>query len=460
KVRLVFEPRTAKIDRGAFAQALLASTSLECSAPMNLVMIGGDGRPRQKALREILCEWIEARKAAVTARTKARLAKVNERLHILDGRLIAFDNLERVIEIVRFDPEPKKRLMAEFSLSDVQAEDILELRLRQLASLEAQKLIAERDKLLAEKAQLERILASDKVLKGVIARETREAARLYGDARRTLIEEAERAGPAAAPAASDPVTVVVSAKGYVRSRAGHGHDASLMSFKMGDRLACAFECMSDDTLVAVGSQGRVYNIAVSSLPGSRGDGLPATSFIDLEPRTEVFAWLMGAPEERVLFASSAGQGFACAMKDLAVRNKAGKAFVKLEEGARLLACRKLPAEAQRIACLASDGKLLAFPASELPERAAGGKGVALMKLAPGAELLSALPADERGVVVRGQGKTKARSKALGRLGLEQHAGARGAKGKPLAVLFAPTSLSAPEAGAAADDAAGDPSLFA
>jgi topoisomerase-4 subunit A len=354
-VRIVFEPKTSRIDRNLFVNTLLSLTSLECNAPVNLVMLGIDGRPRQKGLLEILSEWVSARTSTVRRRSQARLNKVNARLHILDGRLIAIDNIDRVIEIVRFDPDPKGQLMREFSLSEAQAEDILELRLRQLANLEIEKLRQEMAKLNAEKHQLERILANDRVLAGVIAKETREAMRDFGDARRTLVREEEKASVEPV-VASEPVTIVISEKGYVRCRTGHGHDVSLMNFKMGDALLYSAECMSEDTLICVGSDGRTYSIAVSALPSARGDGLPVRSLIDLEHGTEIIGYLAGPAKTRVMLATDEGFGLACEIGNMVARVRSGKAFLTLTPGASILPPQIIRQSARRIACLSAEGR--------------------------------------------------------------------------------------------------------
>ena len=443
-VRIVFEPKTSRIDRDLFVNTLLSLTSLECNAPVNLVMLGIDGRPRQKGLLEILSEWVSARTGTVRRRTQARLDKVNARLHILDGRLIAIDNIDRVIEIVRFDPDPKGQLMREFSLSQAQAEDILELRLRQLANLEIEKLREEMAKLNAERHQLERILASDRVLAGVIAKETREAMREFGDARRTLVREEHKASVEPV-IASEPVTIVISEKGYVRCRTGHGHDVSLMNFKMGDALLYSAECMSEDTLICVGNDGRTYSVAVSALPSARGDGLPVTSLIDLERGTELIGFLAGPAKTRVMLATDEGFGLACELGNMVARVRSGKAFLDLTEGASVLPPRIIAPGATRIACLSAEGRLLAFEIDQLRRLASGGKGVTLMDLNPGEKLLAAMPVGDEGIVVEGRGRTVDRQKTLVRGEWEYHFGQRARKGKALPIRFRATGLHAIEA---------------
>ncbi len=377
KVRLVFEPKSSKVDREFFVQMLLSQTSLECNAPMNLVMIGNDGRPAQKGLQQILSEWVQARLDTVRRRTQARLNKVNARLHILEGRVIAIDNIDRVIEIVRFEEKPKEALMAEFGLTELQAEDILELRLRQLAKLEFERVEEEMKKLKAEREILEKILSDEKTLKNVVAKETKEAAKLYDDERRTKIEEAKKASSEPVQI-SEPVTVVISEKGYVRCRTGHGHDAKLMSYKQGDEYAWSTECDSTDTLIVCGSNGRTYSVPVSQLPSGRGDGLPITSFIELESGSDIVGYLAGPDALRVMLYTTEGFGLACSLKNLVARVRSGKAFMSVGEQARMCAPVILPESAQYVACLAQDGRLLVFGLDELRTLAGGGKGVTLM----------------------------------------------------------------------------------
>ena len=435
KMRLVFEPKSSKIDRDTFVNALLSQTDLECNAPMNLVMIGTDGKPKQKNLLEILNEWIDARKATVRRRTQARLEKVNQRLHILEGRSLAIDNIDRVIEIVRFEEKPKQVLMAEFNLSELQAEDILELRLRQLANLEFERILEEMKKLNEEKAELERILGDEKVLKNVLAKETREAVKTYGDERRTLVEEAKRA-TMEQKVVSEPVTVVISQKGFVRCRTGHGHDASLMNYKIGDAYALSIECESQDTLVAVGDNGRVYSIAVSSLPAARGDGLPITSFIDLEAGSDIIGYVAGGDDQKVVLATTAGFGMTCVIKNLKARVKTGKAFVIIDDAdVKMLPPIMMRDDQTLLACLSSDDRLLVFEYKELRKLADGGKGVTLMELGEGQTLVGVIALADRGLVVIGQGRTTSREKTLVRADFERHVGKRARKGKTLDIRF-------------------------
>jgi len=279
----VFEPKTSRIDQQELANTLLAHTGLESSAPINLTMVGDDGRPTQKSLREVLVEWIAFRQRTVERRTRHRLAKVMDRIHVLEGRQLVLLNIDEVIRIIRKSDEPKPALIAKFKLSSDQADDILDLRLRQLARLEAIKIEQELKELREEQGKLEDILGSAATLKRTVIKEIEADAKQHGDGRRTLIQTEKRA-VAEIRVVDEPVTVVVSLKGWVRSMKGHEIDAASLVFKAGDGLYGTFACRSVDTLLAFGSNGRVYSVGVSGLPGGRGDGQPITSLIELGPR--------------------------------------------------------------------------------------------------------------------------------------------------------------------------------
>ena len=441
KVRLVFEPKSSKVDREFFVQMLLSQTSLECNAPMN----GNDGRPAQKPLQQILVEWVRARLETVRRRTQARLNKVNARLHILEGRTKAIDNIDRVIEIVRFEDNPKEALMAEFGLTELQAEDILELRLRQLAKLEYERVEEEMKKLNAERETLEKILADEKTLKNVVAKETKEAAKLYGDARRTTIEEAKKASSEPVQV-SEPVTVVVSQKGYVRCRTGHGHDAKLMSYKQGDAYQWSAECESTETLIVCGSNGRTYSVPVSQLPSARGDGLPITSFIELEAGSEIVGYLAGSDNLGVMLYTTEGFGLACSLKNLVARVRSGKAFMSVGEQAVMCPPVVLTEGSQYVACMAQDGRLLVFTLEELRTLAGGGKGVTLMggiDLFCGFSQACALRHIDS-LEVQGATKTtgEVRSKVLRPAEWHMFIAHRARKGKVVPCRFEPHGLSA------------------
>ena len=267
-VRLVFEPRTSRVNREEFVSALLSQTKLESNVSVNLVMLGIDGKPRQKGLMEILGEWVSFRLNAVRRRSQARLDDVNDRLHVLEGRRLILLNIDRVIEIIRHADEPKKALMEAFPLSDRQAEDILEMRLRQIAKLAAIAIEKEIDELETERRKLERLLGSEALLRRQVAREVDDAVKKFGDDRRTLIEEA-RVAQNEATVPSSPVTVIITEKGFLTTRSGHDYDLSALNLRVGDAVLKTIECRTTDSICALSQTGRSYTIAVSALPGGR-----------------------------------------------------------------------------------------------------------------------------------------------------------------------------------------------
>ncbi len=402
-VRLVFEPKTSRIDQAEFVNSLLANTSLESNASLNLVMIGADGRPRQKGIREILTEWIGFRFATVTRRTRHRLTKVDDRIHILEGRMIVFLNIDEVIRIIRESDEPKAALMSAFGLSERQAEDILEIRLRQLARLEKIKIEKELEELREEKAKLEELLANESSMKRLIIKEIEADAKQYGDDRRTLIQQEKRA-TFETRVVDEPVTVVVSQKGWVRALKGHGLDPQGFTFKAGDGLYATFLCRTPDTLIAWGSKGRVYSVPVAQLPGGRGDGVPVTSLIELEAGTHLLHYFAATAEQQLLLASSNGFGFIAKIGDMVSRVKAGKAFMTIDEGALPLAPMPMLPGAIQVACLSSGGRLLVFGLDEMKTLSAGGRGVTLMQLDENEKLVQALAISAAGVVLIGTGR--------------------------------------------------------
>jgi topoisomerase IV subunit A len=402
KVRLVFEPKTSKIDQQEFITTLLAHTSMESSSPINMVMIGIDGRPRQKSLKEMLAEWIEFRFETVRRRTRFRLGKVTERIHIFEGRLIAYLNIDKVIKVIRESDEPKPALIQSFKLSERQAEDILEIRLRQLARLERIKIEQELKELRGEKKELEHLLDDEAALKKLVIKEIELDAKTYGDERRTVIEEAGKS-VVTQTVVDEPVTVIFSERGWVRARTGHGHDASLFSFKEGDGYYGTFECRTVDNAILFGSNGRVYSVPVAQLPGARGDGVPVTTLIDLEAGTRIVHMLAGAVEQDVLVASSAGYGFVCKIGDMLSRVKGGKAFMKLGEKDEPLRPALIAPEQTRVVTITSAKRLLAFAVGEV-NILTGGRGVILQELELKDKLLAVTVIGAAGVVIEGAGR--------------------------------------------------------
>ncbi|MBR8060604.1 DNA topoisomerase IV subunit A [Burkholderia dolosa] len=440
-VRLVFEPKSRTIDQTEFVNTLLAYTSLESNATLNLVMIGADGRPGQKGLLAILDEWVKFRQLTMTRRCRHRLAKVDDRIHILEGRMIVFLNIDDVIRIIRESDEPKAALISTFGLTDRQAEDILEIRLRQLARLEKIKIEKELDALRDEKAKLEELLANDSAMKRLMIKEIEADAKQYGDDRRTLIQQEKRA-TFEAKVVDEPVTVVVSQRGWVRALKGHGLDPAAFSFKAGDSLYAAFQCRTPDRLIAWGSSGRVYSVDVSVLPGGRGDGVPVTSLIELESGSHLMHYYAAAADQPLLLASSNGFGFIAKVGDMVSRVKAGKAFMTIDEGAVPLAPMPVLPNATQVACLSSGGRLLVFGMDEMKTLSGGGRGVTLMALDDKETLVQALAIEPAGVVLVGSGRGgKVQEETLSYAGLAPHIGKRARKGRaPDTKLKAVTEL--------------------
>lgn len=439
-VRLVFEPKSSRIDQTEFVHSLLAHTSLESNSSINLVMISADGRPRQKGLREILHEWVGFRFTTVTRRTQHRLGKVNDRIHILEGRMIVFLNIDEVIRVIREADDPKEALMERFKLSERQADDILEIRLRQLARLEAIKIEQELKDLRSEKEKLEELLNSDAAMKRLLIKEIEGDAKTYGDERRTLIQ-AEKRATFEARVVDDPVTVVVSQKGWVRALKGHGLDPATFQFKAGDGIYGTFLARTPDILIAWGSNGRVYSVPVAMLPGGRGDGVPVTSLIELESGTHLLHYFAAPVEQPLLLASSNGFGFMAKLGDMVSRVKAGKSFMTIDEGALPLTPMPVLAGATHVACLTSNGRLLVFGMDEMKTLSGGGRGVILVALEPKETLRQALTIDKRGLVLTGAGRGgKVRDEKLTWAALEAYVGKRARQGRAPDVTIKVTDL--------------------
>jgi topoisomerase-4 subunit A len=439
-VRLVFEPKSKNQDQTEFMLLLLAHTSLESSASINLVMIGGDGRPRQKGLTDILQEWIEFRFATVTRRTQFKLGKVDARIHILEGRETILLNIDEVIHIIRNSDEPKAALMERFRLSEIQAEDILEIRLRQLARLEAIKIQQELAELRKEKGLLQDLLDNPSSMKRAIIKEIDADAKLYGDARRTLIEEAQKA-VVEQKVVDEPVTVIISEKGWIRARTGIGHDAAQFTFKAGDAIYGAFECRTVDNLLAFGSNGKVYSVPVAALPNARGDGVPVTTLIDLASGARILHYFAGSGTTQLMLATSAGFGFVAKAGDMVSRIKGGKAFITLEDGDVPLPPAVIADGASAVAVLSANARVLVFGMDEMKVLTNGGRGVILMELDDKETLIAAKPISQKGVIVSGIGRgAKPQEERLSASALAVHFGKRARKGKALATKIKPTSL--------------------
>ncbi|MGE0356115.1 MAG: DNA topoisomerase IV subunit A [Burkholderiales bacterium] len=388
-VRLVFEPRSSRVSPDELMKLLLAHTTLESNAPLNLVAIDREGRPRQAGLAHWIREWAAFRLQALERRLAHRQGEVADRLHILDGRLIAFLNIDKVIKVIRGADEPKPALVEKFALTERQAEDILEIRLRQLAKLEGIRIEREIAELKAEAKELAKLLASDAARRRLAVKEVSADGERFGDARRTVIEAAERAAAAPVETLTDePVTVICSRNGFLRTRTGHGIDASTLSWKEGDGPLAVLETRTVRPIVLVAASGRTFGVRAIDLPGGKGDGVPATSLVDLAG-SRIVGVLAGEPETQVFLASSGGTGLRCRLKDLVTRQRAGKAFLNVGEGEKCLAPEILPEGVAEIATLSGGRRLLVFALAEVNELSGGGKGVILMRLHEGEALLGA-----------------------------------------------------------------------
>ncbi len=371
--RLVIVPRSNRVDLTELMNHLFATTDLERNYRVNLNIIALDGRPRVMGLREILGEWLEFRTRTVTRRLQHRLDKVARRLHILDGLLIAFLNLDEVIRIIRREDEPKPVLMKRFKLSDEQTEEILNTRLRHLAKLEEMKIREEQKALAAEREELEALLKSKAKLKKLIATEIRADAEKYGDERRTRIieREAAQAIDETSLIPNEPVTVVLSTGGWVRSAKGHDIEARALSYKSGDAFQALARGRSLQPAVFIDSTGRTYTLPAHSLPGARGYGEPLSGRLDPPDGAKFAGVMIGEPEDLWLLASDAGYGFTARLKDLISDRRAGKTVLSVPENAQVLAPAPVPGADSLVAVVSSEGKLLVFPVAEVPEMPRG-----------------------------------------------------------------------------------------
>ncbi|HEX8978454.1 MAG TPA: DNA topoisomerase IV subunit A [Parasulfuritortus sp.] len=431
-VRILLEPRSRTVTPDDMMNLLLANTSLEGNTSLNMTMIGRDGRPQQKNLPQALREWCDFRMEVVERRLRHRFDEVNRRIHILEGRMIAFLRIEEVIKVIREADEPKAELMAVFGLTEIQAEDILEIRLRQLARLEGIKIERELGDLKEERDGLQELLANEGGRRRLIVKEIREDVKKYGDARRTLIEAAEKVTAAKVDAVADePVTVILSKNGFIRSRSGHGVDRSLLTWKDGDGELAVIETRTVHPVVLLDAAGRAYTVRPLDLPGGKGDGVPVSSLIELQGR--IVAMLSAPAETRVLMATTAGVGFIGKVGDMVSRLKAGKAYMAVDEGASLLPPTVVPDGAAWIAALAEEPRLLLFPIDEMKELS-GGKGVILMGLEPKEKLVAARATTDC-ATVQGIGRGDKPTEQLVCAADGDWAGKRARKGRPLTVKF-------------------------
>ena len=433
--RLVITLRSNRVDAEEVMQHLFATTDLEKTYRVNLNVIGLDGRPRVRNLRELLGEWLEYRRDTVRRRLQWRLDKVEARLHVLEGLLVAYLNIDEVIAIIREADEPKPALMERFGLTDTQAESILELRLRHLARLEEMKIRGEQDELAEEREQLQKTLGSKARMTRLIQSELQADAEEYGDDRRSplVARSSARALSESDLVPSEPVTVVLSEKGWARAAKGHEVDPAKLSYRAGDAFADAAPGRSNQLAVFLDTQGRSYSLPAHTLPSARGQGEPLTGRLQPPAGAHFVHVLCGEPEDATLLAADSGYGFVTRMKHLQGRQKAGKAVINLTAGGRIMAPVVVPGDADRVSVATSAGRLLVFPLAQLPELARG-KGNKLIDI-PAAQRrdgserlvgLCTLGAEQALVVHAGK-----RTLTLKPADLAAYEGERGRRGRPL-----------------------------
>lgn len=434
--RLVIVPRSNRVDLEQVMTHLFATTDLERSYRVNLNMIGLDHRPSVKGLVEILNEWIVYRRQTVRNRLSHRLEKVLRRLHILDGLLIAYLNIDEVIEIIRAEDEPKPVLMSRFSISDTQAEAILEIKLRHLAKLEEMKIRGEQDELAKERDDLQSILGSERKLNTLIKKEIQADAKMYGDDRRSPLHEREEAKAMSEHEIlpSEPITVVLSDMGWVRSAKGHDIEPTNLNYKAGDGFKEAARGKTNQAAVFLDTTGRSYAIDPLELPSARSQGEPLTGKLTLPPGASIEHVLMAPEEQKYLMASDAGYGFICTFSDLVTKNKTGKALISLPENAKVLSPIELHNEQEDLLlAITKAGRMLIFPVADLPQLSKG-KGNKIINItgtqaASGEDLLAwlmVLPSQGSMTLYYGKRKLKFKPEDL-----QKYRSERGRKGTSL-----------------------------
>ncbi|MBI1397287.1 MAG: DNA topoisomerase IV subunit A [Betaproteobacteria bacterium] len=439
-VRLVLEPKTSRVDETEFVNLLLAKTSMETNASINLVMVGLDGRPTGKSLRDVLAEWTAFRLETVRRRSQHRLDQVLDRIHVLEGRMIVLLNVDEVIRVIRNADDPKAELMAAFGLTERQAEDILEMRLRQLAKLEHIKIEKELEGLRKEQKDLDRVLGSRKELEKLVIREIEADIKAFGDVRRTVIEASEKAAIAAA-VIDEPVTVIFSRNGWVRARQGWEVDPAALSFKEGDALGTIVKCRTVDPVVFLDSRGRAYTVAIADLPSGRGDGVPASSLVEVQDGAKIQFCLAGRAETQILVASSGGYAFHTRLADMISNRRAGREFMTLErDEAPLVPVPFEDRPGTYVAAVADNGKLLLVQLAELKYQARG-RGLILMGLDKKERLVAVAVSDQPRLTVLGEGRGgKPKEIDLKPKDLGHYAGSRTHRGRVLPEKIRPTGL--------------------
>jgi topoisomerase-4 subunit A len=443
-VRLVFEPRSSRIDENEFVNLLLAKTSMETNVPINLVMVGLDGRPAGRNLREIVAEWLKFRFETVTRRTKHKLEQVLDRIHVLEGRMIVLLNVDKVIKIIRNADEPKADLIKAFKLTERQADDILDMRLRQLAKLEHIKVEQELDEKRKERKGLDKILGSRRALEEVVISEIEDDAKTFGDKRRTRIEEAEKA-EVETPVIDEPVTVIFSKNGWVRVRQGWGVEPATLSFKEGDALGALVPCRTVDPVVFLDSNGRAYAVEASQLPPARGDGAPASSLVDVQEGGKIMFCIAGKPETAVLVAATNGYGFVTKLGDMLSNRRAGREFMSVKEGETPIAPFAFEVgNGNLLVAVSSGGKMIAFDLDEVGYLAKG-RGVTLMGLDRTEKLVAVAVTREQHVEVQGFGRGRESVAEIKGAHFARHLSKRALKGRVLPdKVKKPLALRVPE----------------
>jgi len=434
--RLVIVPRSNRVDADELMAHLFATTDLERSYRINMNMIALDGRPRLFDLKSLLLEWLEFRIATVRLRLEHRLAQVERRLHILEAYLVAYLNIDEVIRIIRTEDEPKAVLMNRFTLSDVQAESILELKLRFLNRLEEMEIRGEQDKLSEEREALEKTLKSNARLRALVKKELEADAREFGDARRSpiVMREAAKALEATSLIPSEQVTVILSEKGWVRAGKGHDLDPRTLQYKAGDGYLHAAHGRSNQLAVFIDSAGRTYSLPAHTLPSAKGHGEPLSSSLAPPPGASFVAVIMGAPEDLYLLTTDDGYGFVVKLEDMMTRIKNGKSTVNVNPGARVLVPQRVMSfDSDLVAAATSEGKLLLFPAVEMPQMGRG-KGVKTINvhkakgLLPGEKVIGVAVVPKDGTLVVQSGK---RHTNLKKADLDPYLGHRAQRGLKL-----------------------------
>ncbi len=441
KLRLVIEPRSSRQNPEEMMAALLVHTSMETRYAVNLTWLGLDGLPETKGIVDVLREWGEFRVNTVRRRTQFRLDRVQERHEIVMGRLAAYAKIDDIIKLIRASEdqaEAKANLQKKYKFTERQAQDIVDLRLGQLTRLDGVKLNDERKALEAERKELKGILGDEKELKKLVVKELAEDAKKYGDERRTVIKTEQRA-QIERTVVEEPLTVILSKKGWIRARSGHNLDLSTLTFKEGDALLQTLECKTTDTITVLAASGKTFSISAADVPSGRGDGAPVNTLVNSS--SDAIVWMAsGDPARRLLMNSTAGVGFLCKLGDLASKTRQGKDFFAVSAGASA----RPPAAVgggRYVAALSADSRLLLFEISEIPERPNGGVGVQLVALPEGIALADTAITDGKSLVVSGIKRKNRAAETLDAKQLAEHIGKRAQRGKLADVGFRPDRLS-------------------